>query len=162
MEQTRSCRRRGSVLIEFTLALPLLTLLFLGTWQFGYAYFLYNQVEQAVRDGARYASTRIYDSATSTPTTAFTDTVRNVVLYGDPNGGTTTVVPNLNAQNVKVEASFFQHGFATPPGQDMMMPKRVAVSITGYSVGMLGAITLNGKPRTEFPYVGLWQPPSAK
>jgi hypothetical protein len=112
--------RDGSVLIEFTLLTPLLVALFLGTWQFGYAYFLYDKAEQAVRAGARYASERTYDSDTSTPSAAFVQGVRNVVLYGDPAGGTTPVVPDLAAANVKVEVSFFANGFVSPPGQNML------------------------------------------
>lgn len=152
-------RRRGSVLVEFTLALPVLTLLFIGTWQFGYAFFLYNELEQAVRSGARYASLLTYDSADSTPTANFRDDVRNVVLYGDPAGGTKTVVPGLTAENVIVECSFFANGFATPPGVDMKTPVRVAVSIDNFSVGTLGTIKLTRKPRTEFPYVGTYDHP---
>jgi Flp pilus assembly protein TadG len=148
----------GSVLIEFTFLTPLLVALFLGTWQFGYAYFLYDKAEQAVRAGARYASERTYDSATSTPSAEFAQDVRNVVLFGDPAGGTTPVVPELAAANVKVEVSFFENGFASPPGHDMLVPTRVAVFIDGFSVGTLGRIPLTGKPRTEFPYVGVFKP----
>jgi Flp pilus assembly protein TadG len=153
-------RRRGSVLIEFTLLTPLLVALFLGTWQYGYAYFLYDRAEQAVRAGARYASLRTYDSATSTPTAAFVSDVRNVVLYGGPAGGTTLVVPGLTPANVQVEVSFYDTGFASPPGMDMRTPTRVAVSITGFSVGVFHPVNLNGKPRTEFAYVGVFKPPA--
>ncbi len=155
----RACdRRRGSVLVEFTLALPMLTLLFLGTWQFGYAFFLYDELEHAVRDGARFASMYTYDSATMTPSAGFTTAVQNVVLYGNAAGGTTPVVRGLAPANVTVEVSFYANGFASPPGFNLQMPTRVAVSITNFSVGTLGTITLNGKPRTEFPYVGVFNP----
>lgn len=150
--------RNGGALVEFTLLTPLLVALFLGTWQFGYAYFLYDKAEQAVRAGARYASQRTYDSGTPTPSAAFVRDVQNVVLYGDPTGGTTPVVPGLAAANVKVQVSFFANGFANPPGQNMLLPTRVAVFIDGFSVGTLGRISLTGKPRTEFPYVGVFKP----
>ena len=60
--------RRGSALIELTLSLSFLTALFLGVWQYGYGFYVYAELEQSVRDGARYAAARTYDSATSTPT----------------------------------------------------------------------------------------------
>lgn len=151
--------RRGTALIEFTLLSPLLVSLFLGTWQYGYAFFLYDKAEQAVRAGARYASVLTYDSGSSNPSNTFVSNVRNVVLYGNPTGGTTPVVPGLTAANVTVEVSFYDNGFASPSGNDMLVPTRVAVSLDGYSVGTLGAIILTGKPRTEFPYVGVYKPP---
>ena len=76
--------RRGSALIELTLSLSFLTALFLGTWQYGYGFYVYAQLEQAVRDGARYAAARTYDSATTTPTDTYLAAVQNVVVYGDP------------------------------------------------------------------------------
>jgi len=50
-------------MVELTLLLPLLVSLFLGTWQFGYAYYLYGELEQAVRSGGRFASLSTYDFA---------------------------------------------------------------------------------------------------
>jgi len=151
-------RARGSALIEFTLLSPLIVTLFIGSWQFGYAYFLYDKAEQAVRAGARYASLRTYDASTATPSQGFVDDVRNVVLYGDPAGGTSAVVPGLASSHVTVEMSFYANGFAQPSGQDMLVPTRVAVSINNFSVGTFGLITLSGKPRVEFPYVGIFKP----
>src|ERR1700693_2592543 len=63
--------RRGSVIVEFTLSATFLVALFLGVWQFGYAFLIYGELEEAVRAGARYASMRTYDSADATPTSAF-------------------------------------------------------------------------------------------
>lgn len=154
--QTR--RDRGSALIEFTLLSPLIVTLFIGSWQFGYAYFLYDKAEQAVRAGARYASLRTYDSGTSSPSQGFVRDIRNVVLYGDPAGGTHLVVPGLTAANVTVEVSFYDNGFAQPAGRDMLVPTRVAVSINNFSIGTFGAIDLRGKPRVEFPYLGVFKP----
>ncbi len=154
----RGTRKAGSVLIEFSLLAPLMVILFLGSWQFGYAFFLYDKAEQAVRAGARYASQRTYDSATSTPSAAHVNEVRNYVLFGNPQGTGTPVVQGLTPGNVNVAVSFFDNGFASPSGRDMRVPTRVAVWIDGFSVGTFGAITLNDKPRSEFPYVGIFKP----
>jgi Flp pilus assembly protein TadG len=141
-------RRSGSAIVELSLLLPVLVSLFLGVWQFGYGFYTYNELEQAVRAGARYASMRAYDSATETPSTAFRDAVRNVVVYGTPAVGTTPVVPNLTTANVNVTAAFASK-----------VPRYVTVSITNYQIPLfLGDVTLNGRPATRFPYVGVYEP----
>ena len=70
-------RRSGSVMVEFTVATSVLIPLFLGGWAFGFTFYQYVQLENAVRSGARYASLRTYDSATSTPSSAFLTAVQN-------------------------------------------------------------------------------------
>ena len=58
-------RRRksgGNALIEFALAFGFLFPVLTGTFQFGYAFFVYNELQTAVREGARYAAFKTYDS----------------------------------------------------------------------------------------------------
>jgi Flp pilus assembly protein TadG len=146
------CRtqRRGSVLIELTLSLTFLTALFLGVWQFGYAFYVYAELEEGVRAGARYASNHTYDSATSTPSTTFLTAVQNVVVYGDPApaNGATPVVPGLTTANVALTVTFTS------------VPTNMTVSISGYNLPTYyGRVTLNGRPSTSFQYVGIFGPP---
>ena len=144
--------RSGSVLVEFTLSAAFLIALFLGVWQFGYGFFIYNELEEAVRAGARYASLATYNSANSTPTAAFQTAVQNVVVYGNPVGGTTPLAPGLTTANVSVTVTFSN----TVPG----VPTEMTVSITGYQLPTyFGSQTLNGKPTTAFPFVGVFGPP---
>lgn len=143
--------RRGSALIELTLSLSFLTALFLGTWQYGYGFYVYAQLEQAVRDGARYAAGRTYDSATSTPSDTYLAAVQNVVVYGDPApaNGATTVAPGLTTDKVTVTVTF-----------DSGVPTSIAVGISGYQMPTyFGTLTLGGKPTTSFPFVGIFGPP---
>jgi len=141
-------RTSGSVLVEFTLSATFLIGVFLGVWQFGYGFFIYSELEQSVRAGARYASLRTYNSATSTPTSDFLTDVRNVVVYGDPAGGTTPVAPGLTTANVSVTVTFTS------------VPTAINVAITGYKLPTyFGNQTLNGKPITSFPFVGTFGPP---
>lgn len=145
-EQPSGKRQRGSVMVEFALLLPLLVSLFLGTWQFGYAYYLYGELEQAVRDGGRYASLRSYDAANPS---VYQSAVQNVVVYGNPAGGTQRVVPGLLLSNVTV---------TTPSFAGASQPK-VTVSISGYQLpAMFSRIVLNGKPGNQFPFLGNWAP----
>jgi Flp pilus assembly protein TadG len=48
-------RPAGQTLVEFSLALPVIILLFLGLFDFGRAIFAFNTVSNAARDGARVA-----------------------------------------------------------------------------------------------------------
>lgn len=157
MRHHRERRSSGSVLVEFTLAVPVLTLLFLGTFQFGWAYFLYSELETSVRAGARYASVRSYSPPTvlagadpSTGDPSYVAAVRDTVLYGDTITKDMTVVPNLQPEDIVVSMPEYD---ANPPG-----PKRVRVCINGYSVGFFSAVQMNNKPCVEFPYVGNFAP----
>jgi hypothetical protein len=141
---------RGSVIVELTLSLTFLSALFLGTWQYGYSFYIYGELEQAVRAGARYASMLTYNSGSQTPTAAFTTAVQNVVVYGDPSpaNGATPIVPGLTTNNVLV----------TPVWSSL--PTGMTVSITDYTIPTyFGNATLNGKPTTTFPFVGIYGPP---
>jgi Flp pilus assembly protein TadG len=136
-------------LIQLTFCLSLLIPLFIGTWRFGYGFYLYEQLSEAARSGARYASLRTYDSATSTPSTTFTTAVRNMVVYGDPSGGTTPLVTGLTTSNVSVAATFTNG-----------VPSAVSVYITGYPLPTYyGSKTLNTNPYVWFPYMGIFGPP---
>lgn len=140
-------KERGNALVELSLALPLLVTIFLGTWQFGYAYYLYGELEQSVRAGGRYASLAAYDAADPS---AYQTAVQNVVVYGDPDpaAGARPVVPGLSPSHVHVELIF-----------SGALPTAVTVSISGYELpAMFTSIVLNGKPGNQFPYLGYWAP----
>jgi Flp pilus assembly protein TadG len=150
---TRSFRRSrsGSVLVEMTLALPFLTALFIGAWQYGRAFWIYSELENAVRAGARYGSNRIYRSSSGTPSGDFVNAVTNTVVYGDAfaNSGT-PVVPGLTAGNVQITMPDFNVKNA---------PQFVRVCITNnYDLGTFWQINVNSKPCAEFPYVGVYAP----
>lgn len=137
---------RGSSFIELAIMFPLLIGLFLGVWQFGYSFYVYGELEQAVRAGARYASLLSYDPAN---VTGYQNAVKNVVVYGDPAGGTTPVAHGLLTSNVNVTVSF---NGAEPIG--------VTVAINGYQLpaALYTTITLTDKPKTKFIFLGNWSP----
>ncbi len=156
----RACsHRRGNVLIEFTLLLPILVSLFLGVVFFGYDYYLYNRLEEAVRMGARFASRQHYDLAVEpnptctsctqvlSSTSAFATQVANFTVYGDrnPPSGSTPIIENMTPANVVVSVDFVDG--------ELRRPAWVRVAITNYNVATpFGTVTLN-KPVTVFPYV---------
>jgi hypothetical protein len=133
-------------MVELALLLPILISLFLGTWFFGYSNYLYAELEQAVRSGARYASHGVYQT---TAPSAYVNAVRNAVVYGDPMGGTRPVVPDLRPEMVQVSLS--------PP---VGTPISVRVSISGFKDwGPFGTpILLCNKPSLEMPFMGYYVP----
>ena len=152
---TRSTRARricGSVMVEFTLSMTFLIPLFLGSCTFGYAFYLYSQLQNAVRSGGRYASTLTYNSADTTPSTSFQTAVQKMAVYGDPAANTATataVAPNLTTANITVTMTFTRGA-----------PSGVTVAVTNYTLpAYLGNVTLNNKPYAYFPFTGLWGPP---
>lgn len=145
---TRAKRRAGSILGEFALGSGVLLALFGGTFRLGYTFLEYNKLEIAAAQGARFASLVPYDSSTTTPSAAFLSSVRNMVLYGSPSGGTSPVLPGLTAQNV-VLTVVFTNG----------VPGTMTVSISGFTIdAVFGHVTLSSKPRASFPYQGIWAP----
>ena len=139
-------------MVEFTFSMLLLIPLFIGAWTFGYTFFQYAQLEDAVRAGARYASELNYDSATATPSAAFLTAVQNMTVYGDPGANPATATPvvtGLTTGNVNLNVGFTNSA-----------PSSMTVSITGFSVlTYFGRTSLTNKPYVWFPYVGYWSPP---
>lgn len=136
-------------MIEFALGLTFLISLFIGGWAYGYGFFIYGELENAVRNGARYASKLPYDSATSTPSTAFLTKVRQMTVYGDPTlSSGTPVAPGLTTSNVSLTVTMTNGA-----------PTAMTVSITGYRLPGYWSANLDGKPYVWFPYLGYWSPP---
>src|SRR5439155_7962176 len=55
--------RGGNAMVEFALASSLLIPIFLGTFQFGYTFYVYNLLSSQMRAGSRYASMKSYKCA---------------------------------------------------------------------------------------------------
>ena len=83
-------------MIEFALASSVLIPLFLGTFQFGYTFYVYNMLCSQIHAGARYASMRTFRCNSNTSITAFKTQVKNMVRFGNPGGTGTLIVPGLD------------------------------------------------------------------
>lgn len=143
-------RQKGNAMVEFAVSVPMLTLVFAGTFQFGYYFYIYDRLENAVRAGARYAALRSYDSNSSTPASDFSTAVANMVVYGDPSGGTTPVVSGLATSNVSLSVTMSNN-----------VPSVMTVSITGYKLdAVFKSFTLTSKPSAAFRYGGRLAPAS--
>jgi Flp pilus assembly protein TadG len=137
-------RERGNAVVEFALSSLLIMTVLVMSVRFGYSLYTYNKLEALVSAGARYASRLTYDSTTETPSQSFQTAVSNMVIYGNPAGGTRPLVPGVSAANVAVAAVM-----------ENRVPKRLKVSIVNYG---LTSWTLNGKPYAEFRYMGRYAP----
>jgi Flp pilus assembly protein TadG len=136
--------RRGNAIIEFALAATVLFPLFAGVFQFGYTFYIYNNLNTAIRGGARYASLRSYDRATSTPSEGFSRAVRNMVVYGNSAGTGQPIAPGLTVDNVQVL-----------PVMNGTVPGAMTVQINGYAIdSVFTKTTFNAKPSATFPYTG--------
>ena len=130
---------RGSVILELALAASLLVALLAGATQFGYAFWVYGQLQNAVRNGARYASTRPYCAGRDR------EAVRNVVVYGvpEPAPGAAPVVRGLETGHVAVASK----------------RREVTVTITDFSVdSVFSTYTFRGKPLAAAPVTGECRP----
>jgi Flp pilus assembly protein TadG len=147
--------RAGSAMLEFALGSSILVTIFTATFQYGYEFYQYNVVFNAVNNGAHFAALQTYDSNTTTPSSAWIAAVKNMVLYGDPTGTSTTlIVKNLAVGNITITIGSVGSGTT-------FSPRSVTLAITGYSINAVtGSYTLTGKPAVTYPFQGMYCPDS--
>jgi Flp pilus assembly protein TadG len=104
MIQKNRKSERGTELVEFALVLPFLLLCCLGVIEIGRAYYTYNILAKAVRDGARFASADSISWTGTMPASTITNT-QNVVVYGNVTGSGTKKLPSLLTSQVTVTPS---------------------------------------------------------
>jgi len=134
--------RRGSMMVEFALSWPLALVLLAGMFQFGYAFFVYGSLRNAVHAGARFGSVSDYKAGGTT----FETRVKNIVVYGSVDGGDKPVVPGLSVDDIVIEA-------VEPDGTGI--PRRIQVRVSSYDVASVWTpIRFENKPVAAFPYMG--------
>ncbi|MEN8834220.1 MAG: TadE family protein [Pacificibacter sp.] len=84
--------RRGAVLVEALLVLPILTILTFGILEMGQLMWQRQQLQVGVRDAARYWS------RCRTSVAMCNDRARNIAFYGTPETGTALRVPGWNTE----------------------------------------------------------------
>jgi len=133
---------RGSTLVEYSIAALVFVTSMFAVMEFGRALWVHNALSDATRRGARYA---VLNSPANIAQ------VKNVVVYGDPAGGSKSIVPNLSTNDVTVTYSAmavntgsatvsinsYQFQFVIPiVGTTINMPK-YTTSLTGESAGFI-------------------------
>jgi Flp pilus assembly protein TadG len=143
----------GNAMIEFALSAVVLIPLFLGTFQLGYTFYVYNLLCTQMRAGARYASLKTFQGSN---VRGFKTAVQNMVMYGNPDGTGTLIEPGLTASQIDVEVKASD---GVTDASATVVPSLVKVTTVNYNVASLtSAYTFNGKPAVQFPYVGRYAP----
>ncbi len=135
-------KQRGATLVEFSIAATVFLTVIFAVLEFGRVLWTHNALTDAARQGARYAVMHKASDVAS---------VKNVVVYGDPAGGTNPVVENLSSSNVQVNYSNFgldggtvqvtitdyQFHFVIPIVSTTIQMPHYTTTLTGESAGLI-------------------------
>ena len=145
-------RQRGHAMIELAVSAGVMVACLAGTVQFGYTFYIYNQLVTAVGNGGRYAAMRTYRAAA-------TARHRKRQSSDPQHGGVRRCASRAGrgASGRESEAGAgaggLGHGRIRAPGV------RVNVSIVDYTVdAVFGMFRFTGKPAVEYPFVGRFAP----
>lgn len=144
-------RERGHAMLELAISAGVMVSCLVGTFQFGYTFYTYNQLVTAVGNGARYAAQRTYRSGAAQGLDRGNAAIRNMVVYGDaqPAAEATPIAPKLTPADVEVHWDLAGDG----------TPLNVNVAIKGYTMdAIFRSFTFDGRPSVQFPYVGKYAP----
>jgi Flp pilus assembly protein TadG len=147
----RRLNQKGHAMIELAVSAAVMVACVAGTVQFGYTFYVYNQLVTAVGNGGRYAAMRTYRAAAEPDIEKGKAAIRNMVVYGDsrPAADATAQVANLKPEQVQVDWVLDEAG----------KPSAVNVSIMDYTVdAAFGMFRFTGKPAVEYPFVGRFAP----
>lgn len=147
----RNRRERGHAMIELALSAGVMIACLSGTFQFGYTFYVYDQLVTAVGNGARYASGRTYRAASDTDVERGNAAIRNMVVFGNPQpaADAAAITPNLKPENVQVNWIKGENG----------TPSAVDVSIVHYKLNaVFASFDFTQRPLAEFPYLGRYAP----
>jgi hypothetical protein len=136
-------------MLELALSAGLMIACLGGTFQFGYTFYIYNQLVSAIGNGGRYAASRTYRAATEDDVKKGADAIRNMVVYGDsrPQPGAVPLVRNLKPENIKVEWI------------SSNAPEAVSITLQNYEVdAVFTKFTFTGRPSVQFPFIGRYAP----
>ncbi len=140
-------RQSGHAMIELAFSATVMVACLAGTFQFGYTFFVYNQLVTAIGNGARYAATRTVRAEIDKAETA----IRNMVVYGDaqPSADAQPAVAGLRPEQIEIRWTRDESG----------TPSAVGVSIREFAVNVVfRTFVFSGRPAVEFPYVGKFAP----
>ena len=144
-------------MVEMALGWFVVTTAFTSAFEYGYIFYQYNSLFNAINNGARYASMYPYDvnssDYTTSATSQFQTAVQDMVLYGDPTGASTTLVlKNLKSTNLVITVSPTGSGATWTPAS---ITVSIGTDTNGYTIdGLFGSFIFKGKPTVTYPFVG--------
>ena len=147
----RRTRQSGHAMIELAVSAAVMVSCVAGTVQFGYTFYIYNELVTAVGNGGRYAAMRTYRASGQSDIDKGKVAIRNMVAFGDsrPAPDASPQVANLKPEQVRVDWVMDESG----------KPAAVSVSIVDYTVdAAFGIFRFTGKPAVEYPFVGRFAP----
>ena len=145
--------RRGHAMLEFAIGSTVLVSLFTGAFQYGYIFYQYNTLYNAVANAAHYGGMYPYLNPNATPDGTFSAAVKNMVVYGQSTAGSTPVLTGLGTGNVNITIGY------TGLENTTFRPTTVTVDISGYTINaVFGTFTCTNKPSVSFPYQGFYDP----
>ena len=153
--------RRGNAMVEFALASVILFPIFIGTFQFGYSFYIYNLLTTQIRAGARYASMRTFNCPDSASIRNYKTAVQNMVVYGNPAPGASdpAIVSGLTVSQIDVE---IKAADGTTDADSSHFPVTVTVatsSVTPFTIdAVFKKFSFSGHPSLQFPYTGQFAP----
>ena len=135
--------QQGLATVEFAIVLPLIILIALAVTELGRGLYQYNTLTKAVHDGVRYLSDKVLDESGILDLTmndpnpsgnglSLEENTKNLVIYGDVNGGATPVLPFDSPEDFTVTVTAIDvalPGDALIPGGGIS-PNHVRVSAT--------------------------------
>jgi Flp pilus assembly protein TadG len=142
---TKNHSERGTAIVEFTITAAFFLMIIMAIVSGGHLFFTHNAMVESTRRGARYAATLAKPATESCVNNSTTVTpVKNMVLYGTPTAGTTTLVNNLQASNVTV---CYSSDYGVAQGT-------VSVKIEGYNYTFAVAGRVINMPAYQTTVVG--------
>jgi Flp pilus assembly protein TadG len=141
MRHQRNKSQKGTAILEFAISWSVLIALLTGVYQFGYTFYIYNQLMASVSNAAELGSKMDYDTQQAS---TYSDKLKNMVVYGDTTAQTNPIVRGLATSHVNVNVTLVNS-----------IPQDLTITITGYSVdAVFTTFTFTGKPRATAAYLG--------
>ncbi|MBW3698325.1 pilus assembly protein [Vibrio sp. T187] len=94
-------KQKGLAAVELVIGIPVLLLLLVGVLEVARVFIELNTLNKAVRVGARYASTQT-DASGCGPVMADQSDIKQLVVYGTLNAGTSALLNNWQTSDITV------------------------------------------------------------
>ncbi|MBM3755836.1 MAG: pilus assembly protein [Acidobacteria bacterium] len=141
----RQNTQRGNASVEFALSFALLWSVVSGVYQLGHSLYVYNQLSVAMSTAARFAGRDSIGSVKD----GYSNRIKNVAVYGNPEGTGEPMVKGLATSNIDVDIQEDGEG----------VPRNVTVGVNQFKVdGVFWSTNLVDKPYSTVRYSGRWQP----
>lgn len=136
---------KGSTLVEYAIGATVFVMAVFAVLEFGRALWAHNALTDAARQGARYAVLHMPGGSEDT-------NIKNLVVYGNKDGGAKPIVPGLttgmvqinrtgdfsvNSGTATVKITGYQFQFVLPFMPSSLKMPEYATTLTGESAGLI-------------------------